>query len=273
MNLINKIYSEGITDVDEEEYRNFIEKASKYLEGKTLVKREWNEFLVVGDTHGDIEATKKPTKRAISKDIPIIFLGDYVDRGEKQLENLAYVLALKMDKPNKVILLRGNHETERMNRSYGFYRVVKKIYSSELYRDIVSIYDKLPVAAIIADEYYTAHGGIPKGVKKAAQISDLHPEDESYKEILWNDPSEDVDRFKPNFQRGAYHLYGKIAVEEFLTENNLSKIIRAHEVYQPGYKYFFNEKLLSIFSVSNYRGGNKGKYAHVKGIKIDLIDN
>ncbi len=273
MDLADKILSNGIKLVSESEYLDFIYDARKYLEGKNLVEKGWNEFIIVGDTHGYLNSAKRPAEEAFKRELPIVYLGDYVDRGDEQLKNLAYVLSLKMKRPDKVILLRGNHETERMNRSYGFQSVVNREYSKKLFREIVSIYDRFPAAAVIGNKYFAVHGGIPEGINSYFEIMNLNHGEESYEEILWNDPSEEIDTFQPNLQRGGYKLYGEKAVERFLKENDLSMIIRAHQVQTSGYKYYFDKKLLSIFSVSNYRGGNEGKYAHVKETNIDLIDN
>ncbi len=273
MNIADKVLSEDINSVSEVEYLDFIYDAGKYLEGKNLIEKGWDEFIIVGDTHGYLEAAKKPAEEAVKKDLPIVYLGDYVDRGNEQLENLAYVLSLKMERPDQVILLRGNHETERMNRSYGFESVVYRRYSKKLFREIVSLYDRIPVATVIGNKYFAVHGGIPEGINSYFEIMDLNHGDERYKEIFWNDPSEEIDTFQPNFQRGGYKLYGEKSVEGFLQENDLSMIIRAHQVQTNGYKYYFDKKLLSIFSVSNYKGENQGKYAHVKGTDIELIDN
>ncbi|MBS3781461.1 MAG: metallophosphoesterase [Candidatus Thermoplasmatota archaeon] len=273
MDIAEKIHSKGIRSVSEAEYLDFIYDSKEYLEGDNLIEKGWDEFLIVGDTHGHLNAAKKPAEEAIKKDLPIVYLGDYIDRGDEQLENLAYLISLKMEKPGQVILLRGNHETERMNRGYGFQSVVNRRFSKKLFREIVSLYDRFPVAMVIGNEYFAVHGGIPEGITSYFEIMDLNHGDERYKEIFWNDPTEEIDTFQPNFQRGGYKRYGEKAVESFLKVNDLSMIIRAHQVQKNGYKYYFDKKLLSIFSVSNYRGGNQGKYAHVKGTDIELIDN
>ncbi len=273
MNLINEILDQGIDKISQQNYFELIKQAKNALENENLVEKDENEFFVVGDTHGDLRSAKVPADRALKEDMPIVYLGDYVDRGEKQLENLAYVLSMKIQEPKKVILLRGNHETESMNQKYGFLNEVNRRYSRDLFAEILDLYEKMPVAAVIAGKYFAVHGGIPNGVTSLSQIDELDHDDDLYREMFWNDPSEDIWEFAPNRKRGGFELYGEGAVKDFLEENGLSMIIRAHEVHKKGYKYYFDKRLLSIFSVSNYRGGNQGKYAHVKDPKIELIDN
>ena len=267
--VVDKVLTEGLESVQESEYRKLVRDASAKLEKENLVKKDWNNFIVVGDCHGELNTARTAAEYAIERGIPIVFLGDYVDRGDEQLETLAFVLGLKIDRPEKTLLLKGNHETERMNRSYGFYRVIQSYYSLSLYDDIVKFYHQLPVSAVV-DGYFLVHGGIPEGIKNVEEINQLDRNSEQYKEIFWNDPNDGIMDFDDNYLRGGYKIYGDRAVDEFLEQNGLKKIIRAHQVFKNGYKYFFDDKLLSIFSVPQYRGGNKGVFAHIKDENISL---
>ena len=60
------------------------------------------------DVGGDPENTK------------YLFLGDYVDRGKQSIESMCLLMAYKIKYPNKMNLLRGNHEDQNITKIYGF---------------------------------------------------------------------------------------------------------------------------------------------------------
>ncbi|ETN80874.1 phosphoprotein phosphatase 1 domain protein [Necator americanus] len=83
--------------------------------------------VLVGDVHGQLYDMLEmisfighpPSKR-------MLFLGDYVDRGDYGLETITLLLALKLRFPDEIYLLRGNHETRCVNRQYGFFDECKR---------------------------------------------------------------------------------------------------------------------------------------------------
>jgi diadenosine tetraphosphatase ApaH/serine/threonine PP2A family protein phosphatase len=218
---------------------------------------------IVGDIHGNLDALDMILEEwQKSSTINILFLGDYVDRGSQSAECLLTLFELKVVDPTHVFLLRGNHEDQQMNRRDGFYNEIK--CDNTFLTHMHSIYETMPVAAILDDGIFCVHGGIPD-----ANSIDTITKDNSY-QYLWNDPS-DVPGITDS-ERGFFiSNYGPDIVDVFLAKNNLKRIIRAHEFQEKGYKFWFDRKLLSLFSSFNYCGkGNKGAYAEYKDKKLDL---
>lgn len=75
-----------------------------------------------------------------------VFLGDYVDRGSRGLACVLFIYVLKYLYPRNVLLLRGNHECDAMNRIYGFTKEIYKYYGSHspIYQAIQDTFAAIP---------------------------------------------------------------------------------------------------------------------------------
>lgn len=74
---------------------------------------------------------------------------------------------------------------------------------------------------------------------------------------MWSDP-ENIEAWRRN-SRGAGWIFGHKVVDQFNLLNEVSLIVRAHQLVQEGYIFWFNEQLVTLWSAPNYcyRMGNK----------------
>ena len=91
-------------------------------------------------------------------------------------------------------------------------------------------------------------------------------------DILWSDPTDsDIETgIQPNSTRdptgvGNIVKFGPDRVEEFLKNNNLNLILRAHECVMDGFERFAGGKLMTVFSATDYCGKHKNAGAIFMG--------
>ena len=276
-----------------EEISEILENVKKIFENENLLlefnmKNSKRDTYVIGDIHGNLE-TLLGLYELIDKNHPdlVIFLGDIVDRGSKQLECLLFILVLKILKPHKYFILRGNHETLEMNKYYGFYQeFMDKFKDPRNFEEILAVYSSMPICAIVNSTILCLHGGIPQDRKILQKIKGVKTKNigtifesiaHSLIQIMWNDPKNELEGFTESFRGPGINFFGEDVFDIFMSINNLKTLIRAHECFPEGFRWFFQNRLLSIFSSANYRGSfspNPASFAIIRNneIKPEIID-
>ncbi|CAN1831936.1 Serine/threonine-protein phosphatase BSL3 [Linum perenne] len=102
-----------------------------------------------------------------------LFLGDYVDRGQHSLETIALLLALKVEYPNNVHLIRGNHEAADINALFGFRIECGERDGIWVWHRINRLFNWLPLAALIEKKIICMHGGIGRSINHVEQIETI----------------------------------------------------------------------------------------------------
>lgn len=83
------------------------------------------------------------------------------------------------------------------------------------------------------------------------------PHEGAMADLVWSDPDPDKEEFAIS-ARGAGYTFGGLVVDRFLHLNNMSHILRAHQLCNAGYQVLFDDKLSTVWSAPNYcyRCGN-----------------
>ncbi|ETL49247.1 hypothetical protein, variant [Phytophthora nicotianae] len=220
------------------------------------------------------------------RDVQLVFMGDYVDRGAFSCEVMLYLLLLKIRFSDKVVLLRGNHECESISSFYGFRNECRVKYGISAYYHFLSCFQSMPVAATLSTsrgKVFCVHGGLSPELKTIEDIQMMDrrreiPTTGLLCDLLWSDPktphscemATDVDTqpvWESNQARGCSYYFNAAAVFEFLTNNKLLSMLRAHEYEDEGFTFHFNSEeyqkldtredksmppLLTVFSAPNY---------------------
>lgn len=250
--------------INEADVRKLCVKAREILVEEGNVQWVDAPVTIVGDIHGQFYDLKQLFQ--CGGDVPernYLFLGDFVDRGYYSVETFLLLLALKVRYPDRITLIRGNHESRQITQVYGFYdECLRKYGSINVWRYCTDIFDYLSLAAIVDGRIFCVHGGLSPSLQTLDQIRVIDrkqevPHEGPMCDLLWSDPDEQVETWGIS-PRGAGFLFGSEPVEQFRKLNSVDIICRAHQLVMEGYKWHFNDTVLTVWSAPNYcyRCGN-----------------
>jgi len=174
-----------------------------------LITKQDDKVIVMGDIHGGchslcrniltwMETGLLDRDFVLSENTYLIFTGDIADRGRYGVECWYFLMRLKINNPDKVFIMKGNHETYGMALTYGFFYELAKKYnpgyvvqddyvidaaiddvlsvfnSKGLNKEFDKIFKLLPQALYVGNQedgfIQFCHGGIP--IPSVSEIDD-----------------------------------------------------------------------------------------------------
>ena len=235
-----------MTRADIEELLNEAEKT--FASEAKLIQLDTGRAIFVGDTHGDLEATQSIVHKYLRPENNLAFLGDYVDRGPASLANINFLLEQKIEHPDSLYLLMGNHEGHAVGSFHpaDFWDGLD-VGLRQRYGEVLS---QLPLAVSTSNGVIALHGALPD-VSGLEDISRIKLGSAEWHQIAWGDWQEREGGFleiephtgRPQFGRGWF--------EEVMSRLGKNVLIRSHQPHAPSIMY--GRRCLTIFTSSAYR--------------------
>ncbi|WFD35739.1 protein-serine/threonine phosphatase [Malassezia cuniculi] len=247
----------------EEDAKNLCMRAREILIEESNIQRIDAPVTVCGDIHGQFfDLMELFRVGGMCPDTSYIFMGDFVDRGLYSVETFLLLLALKVRYPDRITLIRGNHESRQITQVYGFYDECSRKYGNmNVWRYCCDVFDYLSLGAVIDGRVFCVHGGLSPNIITLDQIRSIDrkqevPNDGPMCDLLWSDP-DDITGWGMS-PRGAGFLFGGDVASAFIHTNKLDFVARAHQLILEGYKHMFNARIVTVWSAPNYcyRCGN-----------------
>lgn len=215
---------------------------------------------VAGDIHGQFpDLIRLFNCCGYPEKTRFLFMGDYVDRGKQSLETICLLFLYKIRYPQNIYLLRGNHESASVNKVYGFYDECKKRVSVKAWKYFCDAFVFMPISALIESRIFVTHGGLGPDLEKIDDIAKIKrpcevPDEGLICDLLWADPLEgQVSDFGYN-ERGVSVTFSAKYCQQFVKDNDLDLICRAHQVVEEGFEFFADQNLVTVFTAPNYTG-------------------
>ena len=269
------------------EVKPILEKDQSLIRIRSPCKIFGNIYGIYDDLMRFFESYGNPSDDNQMGDINVmqyIFLGDFCDRGLYSLEVILLLFALKVKYPDFIYLIRGHHEDKFINEKYGLGdeckdRLLDDIKNPlSIFSNINKAFDILPYGVLVDNNILMVHGGIGSSINSLDDIENIkRPVSVEHNvtnkdqlhiiDLLWSEYSEDIDNIEINSERdknknGFIVKYGKERLNNFLAENKIDLLITAHQFVKEGITTYNNDRILTVFSATNYMD----KYKNIGGM-------
>ena len=196
-----------------------------------------------------------------------LFLGNFTNRGAFSLETVCLLLALKIKYNGHFHLLRGNQEDIEISKLYGLADECKEKLKEDInqpnsiFQQLCNLFEYLPLAAVINNQIFCAHSGISKNGLYLKEIQRLTfpikiKSCQIAKDLLWNTPNiyENTNFNKLFPIEYKPEQFNANSLDTLFNNNKLKLMIRSHDVCQKGIGNCFGDRIITIFSSTNYCG-------------------
>ena len=225
-----------------------VRDAEQLLDGEErLVRLEPGaRTIFVGDIHGDLDAVECVFTAIWTPGTVLVFLGDVVDRGPSSRECLERILDVKLERPESVHLLMGNHEAWGLSqfRPADFWESLSHEEANAVGRLLL----KLPFAAWHDSGVLALHGALPD-LAALDDFAAVPLGSAAWRDITWGDwrvrtAAVDASSSRP--------VHGPAEFSARATRMGVRVLVRSHQPDAP--PYLFEDRCLTLFTSCAYGG-------------------
>jgi protein phosphatase len=263
--------------------------AGGQINGGLLEIHNLENLVIIGDLHGDSKSLFRILSEInyhqfLSKKLnKLVFLGDYIDRGNDSLGIIYSICCLKSAYPDSVVVMRGNHEApaEFPFWPHDFPYEIEDRFGArwrEIYKELLAMFRQLTLATIVWPKLLLVHGGLP--VKEAAAENfresiafayESQTRTSVLEEILWNDPREiDENKGQDRSGRGLGRYFGRSVTRTWLQATGTKAVVRGHEPCQ-GFRLDHDNMIMTLFSCKDIYPNSAAAYLVLNAAKLDTI--
>ncbi|KAI6204867.1 SER-THR-PHOSPHATASE domain-containing protein [Aphelenchoides besseyi] len=261
---------------DYDELADLLQRGAALFASETSLIESAVPCVIYGDLHGQYSDLHRWLNlNGWPNRTRSIFLGDFVDRGTHGVEVVALITLLKLQFPDRVFVIRGNHEEETLNRAYLFYEEVCYRFNEEdptgkrghqMYMNFKNLFMHLPLAVLIGGRILAMHGGISPKLSSLQAIREIKRPIDDFDvgslecDLVWSDPDTKgkTPGFRPNLDRepqnGIGQLFSSDTVKSVCERLGVDLIIRGHQAPLYGYAFFAEGQMMTLFSAPGYKG-------------------